>query len=75
MAYKKQIVFAPLSPREILVLAYIQKGFHNHNKDIIKILYVSNNTVKSHIKNIYSKMNVNNRVQAILKGKELGYIK
>ena len=72
MIKKKTNPISPLTPREIDVLKYIQQGFHN--KDIAQVLYISNNTVKSHIKNIYLKINVDNKVQAVLKGKEFGYI-
>lgn len=52
-----------LSEREIEVLNEIAMG--EPNKKIAEHLYISVATVKSHIINIYSKLQVNNRVAAI----------
>jgi ATP/maltotriose-dependent transcriptional regulator MalT len=54
-----------LSKREIEVLQHISEGLSND--EISKKMFVSNNTVKTHIKNIYSKLDVKNRIQAIKK--------
>lgn len=54
-----------LSKREIEVLQFISEGLSN--EEISKKMFVSNNTVKTHIKNIYSKLDVKNRIQAIKK--------
>ena len=50
----------PLTLKEIDILKYLNEG-HN-NKEISEKLFISLNTVKSHIKNIYKKVNVNNRL-------------
>ncbi len=50
-----------LSSREEEVLALLIQGLSN--QEIAKQLYISANTVKTHIKNIYAKMGVNNRAQ------------
>ncbi|MGH0052757.1 MAG: response regulator transcription factor, partial [Sphaerochaetaceae bacterium] len=50
-----------LSFREEEVLQLVAAGFSN--QEIAKQLYISTNTVKTHIKNIYAKMGVNNRLQ------------
>jgi LuxR family transcriptional regulator, maltose regulon positive regulatory protein len=42
------------------------------NKQIAKKLFVSLNTTKTHIKNIYLKLEVDSRNKAILKTKQLG---
>jgi two-component system, NarL family, response regulator LiaR len=64
---------AILSQREKEVLEYLANGFTN--QEIAEKLFVSLNTVKTHINNIYQKLDVNKRTKAILKAKELGVIK
>lgn len=54
---------AILSEREIDVINEISKG--SSNKEISEHLFITLATVKSHIINIYSKLQVNNRVSAI----------
>ena len=54
-----------LSKREAEVLELITNGFSN--EDIAKKMFVSKNTIKTHIKNIYSKLDVKNRIQAMKK--------
>jgi DNA-binding CsgD family transcriptional regulator len=50
-----------LSLREEEVLRLLATGCSN--QEIAKQLYISPNTVKTHVKNIYAKMGVNNRLQ------------
>lgn len=57
-----------LTPRELEVLACLAKGA-NYAKTAAQ-LFVSVNTLKTHIKGIYSKLAVGNRTQAINKAKE-----
>ncbi len=54
-----------LSKREKEVLEYISHGLSN--TEIAKKMFVSNNTIKTHISHIYSKLDVKNRIQAIKK--------
>ena len=61
-----------LSDREREVLEVLATGASN--KEIAKTLYISISTVKSHIINIYSKLQVANRIEAIEKGREKGII-
>ncbi|SHJ26563.1 LuxR family transcriptional regulator, maltose regulon positive regulatory protein [Clostridium cavendishii DSM 21758] len=56
--------------KEILVLIAVGKS----NDEISKVLHITIGTVKWHINNIYSKLYVKNRIQAIEKAKELGEI-
>lgn len=51
----------PLSTREMEVLQLVAKGLSN--KEISKTLFISEHTVKSHLKNILSKLHLDNRVQ------------
>lgn len=53
-----------LTKRESEILNLIVFGYSN--KDIGDKLFISSNTVKTHISNLYKKLNVTNRVQAIL---------
>ncbi|WP_111707206.1 tetratricopeptide repeat protein [Lutibacter citreus] len=54
-----------LSKREIEVFNHITQGLSND--EIAEKMFVSKNTIKTHIKNIYSKLDVKNRIQAIKK--------
>jgi LuxR family maltose regulon positive regulatory protein len=62
----------PLSRREIEVLQYIELGLSN--AEIGARLVISLSTVKGHTANIYSKLGVNSRTQAVLKAKQLGIL-
>ena len=56
-----------LSKRESEVLELITCGFSND--EIAEKMFISKNTIKTHIKNIYSKLDVKNRIQAMTKVK------
>jgi LuxR family maltose regulon positive regulatory protein len=62
----------PLSEREIEVLQRIARGLTN--PEIAARLYLSLNTVKVHTRNIYSKLGVNNRTQAVARARALGIL-
>ncbi|RDW15830.1 DNA-binding response regulator [Oceanobacillus arenosus] len=51
----------PLSTRELEVLQLVAKGLSN--REISESLFISEHTVKSHLKNILSKLHLDNRVQ------------
>ncbi|MFP3511462.1 response regulator transcription factor [Peribacillus sp. SIMBA_075] len=51
----------PLSKRELEVLQLVAKGLSN--REISETLFISEHTVKSHLKNILSKLHLDNRVQ------------
>jgi LuxR family maltose regulon positive regulatory protein len=59
----------PLSERELEVLELIAEGFTN--SEIASRLYLSLNTVKVHTRNIYQKLGVNNRTQAVARAREI----
>lgn len=62
-----------LSPREIEVLGLIAQG--NANKLIADRLFVSEDTVKGHVKNILSKLGANDRTHAVTIGITRGIIR
>jgi len=62
----------PLSTRELEVLALINRGLSN--PEIAAELVVAPSTIKTHINNLYSKLGVQNRVQAIQRARELGLL-
>ena len=59
------LLSSPLSEREFEVLNELAKGFTN--QQIADNLFVSINTVKTHLLKIYAKLDVKNRVQAVKK--------
>jgi LuxR family maltose regulon positive regulatory protein len=61
-----------LSERELEVLRLVAAGLSN--RQIAKKLVLSLGTVKTHVHNIYGKLEVSNRVQAIERAREIGLI-
>ncbi|MGE6515074.1 response regulator [Lysinibacillus sphaericus] len=57
-------VLNPLTPREQDVLAELTKG--KSNREIASSLFVTEKTVKTHISNIFTKLQVQDRTQAAL---------
>ncbi|HEX6418170.1 MAG TPA: LuxR C-terminal-related transcriptional regulator [Acidimicrobiales bacterium] len=62
----------PLSERELSVLRYLPSRLSN--REIGAELYVSLNTVKSHLKTIYRKLDVERRDDAVRRARQLGLI-
>ncbi|HEX6642228.1 MAG TPA: LuxR C-terminal-related transcriptional regulator [Thermoanaerobaculia bacterium] len=61
-----------LTQREHEILGLIAQGLSN--REIGEKLFVSENTVKTHASHLFEKMQVNRRVHAVQRGKELGLI-
>ncbi len=68
----RQPLIEPLSERKIEVLEFIAEGLSK--SEIASRLYLSPNTVKVHSRNIYSKLDVHNRMQAVAKASALGIL-
>jgi LuxR family maltose regulon positive regulatory protein len=62
----------PLSERETEVLQLIAEGLTN--PEIASRLYLALNTVKTHTRNIYGKLGVHNRTQAVAKARALSIL-
>lgn len=62
----------PLTDRERHFLGCLANGASN--KEIARMLHVSENTVKFHLKNVYSKFAVKTRAQAVRAAVELGIL-
>lgn len=62
----------PLTARELEVLSMIVSGLSN--QEICDTLYLALSTVKGYNQNIFEKLGVNRRTQAILKAKEIGLV-
>ena len=66
-------LFDDLTPRELEVLQLIAEG--QCNKDIAEALVISEKTVKNHINNIFSKLHIYDRSQAMLYAIRKGLVK
>lgn len=61
-----------ITPRELEVLQWIAHGLSN--QEIAERMFVSLNTVKTHTSNVFSKLDVQRRTQAVQKAKDLGLL-
>lgn len=69
---ERAIAYLGLTDRELQVLRLMAEG--SSNKEISKTLYISVNTVKSHVSNLLAKLEVERRTQAVRKAQSLGLI-
>ena len=61
---KPQMPAPRLTDREMEVLRLVAQGMNN--RDIAKELYISENTVKNHIRNILEKLHLHSRMEAVV---------
>jgi DNA-binding CsgD family transcriptional regulator len=64
---------ADLSPREREILDLLAQGLSN--KELARSLSVSENTVKTHLANLYAKLGVGRRTQALAVAQRLGVLR
>ena len=69
---EKMINELGISKREYEVLELIAKG--HTNQEVADKLFVSPNTIKTHLANLFAKLDVNRRTQAIQRAKELNIL-
>lgn len=69
---KKRDVISDLSARELDTLRLIAENLTN--QEVAEKLFISLNTVKTHLKNINLKLEVDSRSKAVAKAKEIGLI-
>ena len=65
-------VAAPLTKRETEILTYVAEG--NSNKEIARILSISEQTIKNHVSAILRKLNANDRAHAVTLALRSGWI-
>ena len=65
-------IAAPLTKRETQILTYIAEG--NSNKEVARILSISEQTIKNHVSAILRKLNVNDRAHAVALALQSGWI-
>jgi LuxR family maltose regulon positive regulatory protein len=69
---RRKSITDALSPREIATIELIGRG--QSNKEIARTLGIAPETVKSHVKHIFSKLEVETRAQAVSRAHALGLI-
>jgi two-component system response regulator DegU len=65
-------ITAPLTKRETEILTYVAEG--NSNKEIARILSISEQTIKNHVSAILRKLNANDRAHAVTLALHSGWI-
>ncbi len=68
----QQPLIEPLSEREIEVLQLVAQGLSN--REIGERLFLALNTVKGHNRNIFGKLEVQRRTEAVARARELGLL-
>jgi LuxR family maltose regulon positive regulatory protein len=71
-AHKPEAIVEPLSARELEILQLIAQGLSN--RQVAQQLFISPGTVKKHTANIYGKLGVHSRTQAVARARTLGIL-
>jgi DNA-binding NarL/FixJ family response regulator len=61
---RQQVPVPRLTDRELEVLRLVARGLNN--KDVAKQLFISENTVKNHVRNILEKLQLHSRMEAVV---------
>jgi LuxR family maltose regulon positive regulatory protein len=68
----KPALVEPLTKRELEILHLVAEGLSNH--EIAQEFIISQGTVKVHLSNVYGKLGVGKRTQAVAKARALGIL-
>ncbi|MFT7470565.1 MAG: DNA-binding NarL/FixJ family response regulator [Kiritimatiellia bacterium] len=69
---ERESLSEPLTEKQKAILSYVSKGFTS--REIAGLLDISYYTVTTHVKNIYRKLHVNSRAEALFEATQLGLI-
>jgi len=72
ITYNNEVMAIKLSPQQKRVLEFLAKGYKN--SEIVEQTGLSLNTIRTHTKIAYQKLEVNNSLDAIVRAKQLGII-
>lgn len=64
---------ADITPRQLEVLALLSQGLSNCK--IAESMFISEHTVKSHVKQLFQKLEADNRLACVTKAKDLGLLR
>ena len=70
---KNAIAQSPLSEREQEVIELLVQGLRD--REISERLYISERTVKFHVKNMLKKLEVKTRIQGVFKATQQGWLR
>jgi LuxR family maltose regulon positive regulatory protein len=72
VTHPRQSLIEPLSPRELEILQLVAQGLSN--REIAERLFLALSTVKGHNRNIFDKLQVHRRTEAVARARELGLL-
>lgn len=67
------VLIEPLTAKEIRILSLLAEGYSN--SALAEKLFVSDSTIRTHLRNINGKLNAQNRTQAVALGRQFGLIR